>query len=92
MPRRQHALSALSGMDAVVTQVRIALETDPDMTAVSLGGRWLRVEGSPLTCTSSALTARRRTARRQTAGHGAGNSARHFAYVHELRQRRVREE
>ena len=35
----QHALSARSGMDALVARLRVALETDPDVTVVSLDGR-----------------------------------------------------
>ena len=35
----QQALSARSGMDALVARLRIALETDPDVTVVSLDGR-----------------------------------------------------
>ena len=35
----QHALSARTGMDALVARLRIALETDPDVTVVSLDGR-----------------------------------------------------
>ena len=35
----QHALSARTGMDALVARLRIALGTDPDVTVVSLDGR-----------------------------------------------------
>ena len=35
----QHALSARTGMDALVARLRITLETDPDVTVVSLDGR-----------------------------------------------------
>ena len=35
----QHALSARTGMDALVAHLRIALETDPDVTVVFLDGR-----------------------------------------------------
>ena len=35
----QHALSARSGMDALVARLRVALETDPIVTVVSLDGR-----------------------------------------------------